>query len=71
VVNVEGVNNIVPKILQYAQSVAIRAELLEACRNSLDKVSSEAARKARKHVAEAIGRLQTIERSPYARGVED
>src|SRR2546423_14272276 len=38
------------KLLQYAQSVAIRAELLEACRKGLDKVSSDAAREARKHV---------------------
>ena len=59
------------KLLQYAQSVAIRAELLEACRKSLDKVSGNAARKARKHVAEAIGRLQTMERALFARGVDD
>ena len=56
------------KLLQYAQSVAIRAELLEACRKGLDKVSSDAAREARKHVVEAIGRLQTMERALYARG---
>ena len=55
------------KLLQYAQSVAMRAELLETCRKSLDKVSSEAALNARKQVVKAIAHLQTMERALYAR----
>jgi hypothetical protein len=48
-------------VLNYARSVAVAAEHLEACCEHLRGISRVSARNAREDIAEAIARLRIVE----------